>query len=195
MTGVSLERLADTLYPKPDPKYGTAYGTVEGVNPDGSYQVKLNASATNTRCAKLCDAEVGDRVLVLIQANGHCAALGRVGGSVRASSVDSIWDSGSTSSVGALNLSIDWSPYKALIITVYSPDGAGSSAHYDTNVVDVGYTPARIIGNRELPFFRTVTLTPGTVGISGCNYYSQYNSNTTTASDDYCIPVSIKGVY
>lgn len=82
MTGVSLERLADTLYPKPEPKNGTAYGTVESVNADGSYQVKLNASATTTRCAKLCDAEVGDRVFVIIQANGHCAALGRVGGSV-----------------------------------------------------------------------------------------------------------------
>jgi hypothetical protein len=72
--------LADTLYPKPEPKNSTAYGTVESVNADGSYQVKLNASATTTRCAKLCDAEVGDRVLVLIQANGHCAAIGRVGG-------------------------------------------------------------------------------------------------------------------
>ena len=82
MTGVSLERLADTLYPKPEPKNSTAYGTVESINADGSYQVKLNASATTTRCAKLCDAEVTDRVLVLIQANGHCAALGRVGGSV-----------------------------------------------------------------------------------------------------------------
>ena len=81
MTGVSLERLADTLYPKPEPKNSTAYGTVEAVNADGSYQVKLNASATTTRCAKLCDADVGDRVLVLIQANGHCAAIGRVGGS------------------------------------------------------------------------------------------------------------------
>lgn len=81
MTGVSLERLADTLYPKPEPRNGTAYGTVESVNADGSYQVKLNASATTTRCAKLCDAEVGDRVFVIIQANGHCAALGRVGGS------------------------------------------------------------------------------------------------------------------
>lgn len=80
MTGVSLERLADTLYPKQEPKNSTAYGTVESVNQDGSYQVKLNASATTTRCAKLCDAEVGDRVLVLIQANGHCAAIGRVGG-------------------------------------------------------------------------------------------------------------------
>lgn len=88
MTGVSLERLADTLYPKPEPKNSTAYGTVESINPDGSYQVKLNASATTTRCAKLCDAEVTDRVLVLIQANGHCAAIGRVGGSIPSKDVD-----------------------------------------------------------------------------------------------------------
>lgn len=80
MTGFSLERLADTLYPKESPKDTHAYGTVESVNLDGSYQVKLNASATTTRCAKLCDAEVGDRVMVVIQGNGHCAAIGRVGG-------------------------------------------------------------------------------------------------------------------
>lgn len=195
MTGVSLERLADTLYPKPEPKNSTAYGTIESINPDGSYQVKLNASATTTRCAKLCDADVGDRVLVLIQANGHCAAIGRVGGSIRGTSVDSLWDSGSTSSVGALNLSIDWSPYKALLITVYSPTGADSYAHYETNVVDVDYTPARIIGNRELPFFRTVKLSPGTVSIGECYFYSQYNTSNPTVSNDYCIPVSIKGVY
>ena len=80
MTRVSLERIADTLYPKEQPRNSTAYGSVESINADGSYQVKLNASATTTRCAKLCDADVGDRVLVLIQANGHCAAIGRVGG-------------------------------------------------------------------------------------------------------------------
>lgn len=80
MTSVSLERIADTLYPKPEPRNSTAYGTVDAINADGSYQVRLNASATTTRCAKLCDAGVGDRVLVLIQANGHCAAIGRVGG-------------------------------------------------------------------------------------------------------------------
>lgn len=91
MTGVSLERLADTLYPKQESKNSTAYGTVESVNPDGSYQVKLNASATTTRCAKLCDAEVSDRVLVLIQANGHCAAIGRVGGSVQKQVIELLW--------------------------------------------------------------------------------------------------------
>ena len=82
MTRVSLERIADTLYPKEQPRNSTAYGSVESINADGSYQVKLNSSGTTTRCAKLCDAAVGDRVLVLIQANGHCAAIGRVGGSV-----------------------------------------------------------------------------------------------------------------
>lgn len=80
MTSVSLERIADTLYPKPEPKNATAYGTVDSINADGSYQVRLNASATTTRAARLCDASEGDRVLVLIQANGHCAAIGRVGG-------------------------------------------------------------------------------------------------------------------
>lgn len=80
MTKVSLERIADTLFPQPQKGNSTAYGSVESVNADGSYQVKLNASSTTTRAARLCDASAGDRVLVLIQANGHCAAIGRVGG-------------------------------------------------------------------------------------------------------------------
>lgn len=80
MTRVSLERIADTLFPQPEKGNSTAYGSVESVNADGSYQVKLNASSTTTRAARLCDASAGDRVLVLIQANGHCAAIGRVGG-------------------------------------------------------------------------------------------------------------------
>lgn len=91
MTRVSLERIADTLYPKEQPRNSTAYGSVESINADSSYQVKLNASGTTTRCAKLCDAQVGDRVLVLIQANGHCAAIGRVGGSIPVPDTDVDW--------------------------------------------------------------------------------------------------------
>lgn len=131
MTGVSLERLADTLYPKPEPKNGTAYGTVETINADGSYQVKLNASATTTRCAKLCDASVGDRVLVLIQANGHCAAIGRVGGSP---SVRVLYNnaSGTTGTVTLSESAADFDYMRIyfkdsnsyhMSVDVYSPDG------------------------------------------------------------------------
>lgn len=115
MTGVSLERLADTLYPKPEPKNATAYGTVESVNADGSYQVKLNASATTTRCAKLCDAEVGDRVLVLIQANGHCAAIGRVGGTDLPIKVEDGGTGATTSSTARGNLGFTSGRYSASV--------------------------------------------------------------------------------
>jgi hypothetical protein len=77
---MSLEDFADAFFGKNERGVSTAYGTVLSVNADGSYQVKMSATG-DTRCAKLCDAEVGDTVMVLIQANGHCAALGRVGGS------------------------------------------------------------------------------------------------------------------
>jgi hypothetical protein len=76
---MSLEDFADAFFSKNERGVSTAYGTVLSVNADGSYQVKMSATG-DTRCAKLCDAEVGDTVMVLIQANGHCAALGRVGG-------------------------------------------------------------------------------------------------------------------
>lgn len=167
---------------------------VSAVNQDGTLTVYMGGSLNPTTVEAYCDAQAGDVVCVMIS-KGKARAIARRGGSVRGTSVDSLWDSGSTSSVGALNLSIDWSPYKALLITVYSPTGAASYAHYETNVVDVDYTPARIIGNRELPFFRTVTLSPGTVSIGECYFYSQYNTSNPTVSNDYCIPVSIKGVY
>ena len=76
----SLERIADTFFPEPKKADYTTYGRIVSVNNDGSYQVQVNASATTTRCAKLCNASVGDSVLVLIQSNGHAAAVGRVGG-------------------------------------------------------------------------------------------------------------------
>lgn len=57
------------------------WGTVKSINSDGSYQVQLNASTVYTRCAKLCFANVGDRVFVCILANGTCAAIARLGGS------------------------------------------------------------------------------------------------------------------
>lgn len=84
MTKVNLENIGKILVPEQPRTDSTCYGRVDSINDDGSFQVQLNASATKTRCANLCGAAVNDRVLVLIQANGHCAAIGRVGGSMGA---------------------------------------------------------------------------------------------------------------
>lgn len=157
MTGVSLERLADTLYPKPEPKNSTAYGTVESINPDGSYQVKLNASATTTRCAKLCDAELTDRVLVLIQANGHCAAIGRVGGSVQKQTIELLWTNPNPSTAFQ-DLEVTFADeFDAFIIT--------STAAVDYGVLATEVIPAGITANIGAPYYsatglyRTVTTT------------------------------------
>lgn len=75
----SLEQFGEAFFPPKQSKVSTAYGTVQSVNADGSYQVKL-ASSGNTRCARLCNAAVDDCVLVIIQENGKCAAVGKVGG-------------------------------------------------------------------------------------------------------------------
>lgn len=75
----TLQQFGDAFFQKPTRTDTHAYGVVDSINADGSYQVMLNAG-TATRCAKVCKAGVGDTVLVLIQANGHCAAIGRVGG-------------------------------------------------------------------------------------------------------------------
>jgi hypothetical protein len=84
LTKVNLENIGKILVPEQPRTDSTCYGRVDSINDDGSFQVQLNASATKTRCANLCGAAVNDRVLVLIQANGHCAANGRVGGSMGA---------------------------------------------------------------------------------------------------------------
>lgn len=162
MTGVSLERLADTLYPKPEPKNGTAYGTVESINADGSYQVKLNASATTTRCAKLCDAEVGDRVLVLIQANGHCAALGRVGGS-KGAAVLFYSESASAGAITTLSQSAADFDHMRIYFKKVNGHGACSSVDvYQPNGKRVDLTIFEPYTDDELAWFASVT-----VSISG----------------------------
>lgn len=81
MTRYSVQDVADVFYPPKERRDSHVYGNVKSVNADGSYQVQLNASGVATRCARLCDADAGDRVLVLVQGSGQCAAIGRVGGS------------------------------------------------------------------------------------------------------------------
>lgn len=78
----SLSEIANVLGFDKKTQYDThTWGTVKSINSDGSYQVQLNASTVYTRCAKLCFANVGDRVFVCILANGTCAAIARLGGS------------------------------------------------------------------------------------------------------------------
>lgn len=54
------------------------YGTVASVNTDGSCTVSLG-NTESPRCASLYSASVGDRVQVVIKANGSCVVLGKVG--------------------------------------------------------------------------------------------------------------------
>lgn len=77
---MSVEQWSDLLFSEAGPRDGHAYGSVRAVNEDGSYMVQLNASNTLTRCAPFCTAMVGDRVKVVINANGKCDAIGRLGG-------------------------------------------------------------------------------------------------------------------
>lgn len=79
MTQVSLDRIAQAFgMDESKPQDFHQYATVDSVNADGSYQVQLNGSLTTTRAAKLCNAEIGDRVLCVVQ-DGQVAAIGRVG--------------------------------------------------------------------------------------------------------------------
>lgn len=54
------------------------YASVQSVNVDGSYQVRINGATSDVRAARLCDAEVGDRVFCVVY-SGQVAAIGRVG--------------------------------------------------------------------------------------------------------------------
>lgn len=72
------------------PTDGNDYGIVEAVNADGSYEIVIDGATEATRCAPCCTAGVGDRVLVVIKADGRCAAVGRVGGVVSQAELDEL---------------------------------------------------------------------------------------------------------
>lgn len=77
---MSIEQWSDLMFPEREGTVTPIYGSVRAINDDGSYEVQLNASSVTTRCTPCCTATVGDRVLVLIKANGKCDAIGRLGG-------------------------------------------------------------------------------------------------------------------
>lgn len=76
---MNIDDIAGALLPEQRPAGSHVYGSVKAVNPDGSYEVQLNASSVTTRCVACHAASVGDRVLVVIKANGRCDVIGRVG--------------------------------------------------------------------------------------------------------------------
>lgn len=202
MTGVSLERLADTLYPKETPKDTHAYGTVESINQDGSYQVKLNASATTTRCAKLCDAEVGDRVMVVIQGNGHCAAIGRVGGTPQPlPDIELLWTNPNPKSNFAAQTltSIPWQDYRFLIIDHYTANADSIAEHYETSVVTTANPTvwSWITCMREVPFARGVKFpADNQVQFGSQTYFQTYGNTSATLYDNwpFIVPAHIWGV-
>lgn len=80
MSDVSLDRIADALGMNAKEQTDAhEYATVMSINADGSFAVRFNGAAENTRAAALCGAAVGDRVLCIIH-DGQTAAVGRVGG-------------------------------------------------------------------------------------------------------------------
>lgn len=82
MTSVSLDRIAAAFgMNAPKETDSHQYATVDSINADGSYQVIMNGATSTVRAAKLCDAELGDRVFCVIH-NGQVAAIGRVGGEI-----------------------------------------------------------------------------------------------------------------
>lgn len=87
---MNLDDVAAALLPQDKPRDSHVYGRVESVNADGSYEVKLNASSVTARCSACCTASAGDRVLVVIKADGKCAAVGRVGGLIAPSELDEL---------------------------------------------------------------------------------------------------------
>lgn len=201
MTGVSLERLADTLYPKETPKDTHAYGTVESVNPDGSYQVKLNASATTTRCAKLCEASVGDRVMVVIQGNGHCAAIGRVGGEPFPPSIDLLWTNPNpTSAFPAQTLSgIPWQDYKVLVIDHFTVTDNVLGDHYETGMAPCVSRSAWtfLSSHRDVWFMRGMRMqTDNSVEFGDCFYATAYGSTNYFSTNGFAwvVPVRIYGI-
>lgn len=78
----NIDQMADVFLPEPKPIDAPEWGIVRAVNADGSYQVQLRGSSALTRCDNYCTAVVGDRVKVMINANGRCDVIGRWGGTI-----------------------------------------------------------------------------------------------------------------
>lgn len=90
------------------------YGSIESVNEDGSYQVRLDGASNATRCANTCTAYAGDRALVLVKSDGKCAVVGRVGGTAVESYA--IAPGSATESFSA---KVPYSPHKTSYAVVY----------------------------------------------------------------------------
>ena len=52
------------------------WGVVRSVNGDGSLSVQIGEGEP-AKCSAICDASVGDVVLVVVTKNGQCVAIGR----------------------------------------------------------------------------------------------------------------------
>lgn len=74
----SLDRLSNALNHKVKQADEHVWGTVESVNTEGSYQVRINSTGPSTRCLSCCLADVGDRVLVVILGDGKCVVVGKL---------------------------------------------------------------------------------------------------------------------
>lgn len=177
----SLERFADAFFPEPKKGDYTTYGRVDSINPDGSYQVQLNASATTTRCAKLCEAAVGDSVLVIVQSNGRAAAIGRVGGSVPKQTVELLWTNPAPSSVmESYTVNFPGGDYDAYIIT--------STSSTDYGVLATCMLPSGVSANISAPYYNATAV---------YRNVSSTRSSITFAvrsSNKHCIPTYIWGV-
>ena len=79
---VTLQEISEALNldPKQTKQDFSTYGEVKSINPDKTYQVSLNGSATTVKCARLTGAKVGDVVLVTVLKNGYAVVTGCVGG-------------------------------------------------------------------------------------------------------------------
>lgn len=75
---VSLEEAHDLFFPSGGTGERHIWRTVKAVNSDGSLDVLLNQSVA-TRCASICSANVGDRVLVLVTGSSAVVVGKKVG--------------------------------------------------------------------------------------------------------------------
>lgn len=173
MTYISLEDVASVLFQSPERTDHTRYGSVEAVNADNSYQVRLNESEATTRCARLCNAEAGDRVLVLVQANGHCAAIGRVGGDAGSSSAVVLFSSTSGTSSEISIGSYDFADFESVNIMYGKLDGGYGG--YQTQTVYEPNGKAVILSQNYTP--RTSS-----------NTYMQWTTSRWVLSGSTCTP-------
>lgn len=140
---VSLDRVAKAFSSGSSPSDQHLYGSIWSVNSDGSYEVVLNGGTETVKCAPLCLAEAGDRVMCVLQTNGRVAAIARLKGDYGISYSKVLWSGNSymtESHTRTFSEPVSAQPHGIVLVWGGYSNGAVSNANFNFTFVPKLFT-------------------------------------------------------